>query len=348
MLIGTLVVATSADGCKKSGREVKEKAPEPRTSYTPQTTTQYEPGNKRVQELTAERSNLQEKIAILDTLIKDFETIKGRFVERNKQDLLVFVNPIELTLSELRKFKTGYEGYGILHPPETLAEAGLDYITFTSSEYWKNLKSALQGYGYLESGRIRTARNPLLTAKGFFETSFPEDVFLIKEASHRGFFTRKNGDLVVPGIKFYQDVLEKKISIDSLPKTDQYFKSRYENALSLIEKGQARQGIKDLLLFLEDFMAPEELKSNVYYNMAVTYEELGEYFKAIAAYNLSIKIKPTVEAGYMRGRLYIGLKMYKNALESLNQALPLAKDPAMISEIKRGITICNENIKPGN
>lgn len=335
-------------GCKKSGKEAREKAPESRTYYNPQTKTLYKPGDERVQGLTAESLSLQNRIAILNTLIKDFETIKGRLVDRNEQGLLIFVNPVEQTLSELKKFKKGYEGLGMVYPVETLAQAELDYSTFNSDEYWKDLKSALQGYGYLESGRIRTARNAILTAKGFFNTSFPENVFLIKEASHRGFFTRKNGDLVIPGIRFYQDVLENRISIDSLPKTDQYFKSRYENALALIEKGQARRGIKELELFLEDFMAPDELKSNVYYNMAVTHEKLGEYFEAIATYNTSIEIKPTAESCYMRGRLYLGLRMYKNALDSLNQALPLAKDSATISQIRRGITICNENIRPGN
>lgn len=124
------------------------------------------------------------------------------------------VNSAEKTLAMISTLRSAYEGWGGSIDPSA-GRGRFDFINLYDPEYFKKLRKSLQNFGFLDvSGR------PLGLAVEFFVSRFPENGQFVESGENRGFFQLENGDLIVPGIKFYRDVFDNKRKASSTATAD--------------------------------------------------------------------------------------------------------------------------------
>jgi len=151
---------------------------------------------RRVEDLVAivgYLSRVESKFQDLDVKLKKIENLKNS----------PLTNATARTLAMIRTLRSIYGEWGGKIDP-SVGRGRFDFRNLYDPDYFKRLSEGLENYGYQDvSGKS------LGLGVNFFLSTFPENVRFLESGEYRGFFQVKNGDLIVPGLRFYSEVLSR-------------------------------------------------------------------------------------------------------------------------------------------
>jgi formylglycine-generating enzyme required for sulfatase activity len=165
--------------------------------------------SKDKETLLQQVKDLSEIVGQLSGAERAFQDINAELQAREALRTSPLVNSAEKTLAMISTLRSAYEGWG--GSIDSSAGRGrFDFTNLSDPEYFKKLAEGLLKFGFLDvSGR------PAGLAVEFYISSFPEKGRFLESGENRGFFQLGNGDLIVPGIVFYREVLDNKRNVPS-------------------------------------------------------------------------------------------------------------------------------------
>jgi len=173
--------------------------------------------------------------------LNEFTQVRALYAKAKRDDLSVFTNAMSKTIDALTARSNGLKHTFII-PVELMASCGIDWSKYggrfmdgyDNVDYWKDLQGAMAGYGHVEFAHIDTDRYPTLLAKRMLPLrgDLPTGALLITNGPYAGFFRISDGDMLVPGVAFYRDLLNGNIRTDQFAGSDDgglYSNSQHSN-----------------------------------------------------------------------------------------------------------------------
>jgi len=202
-----------------------------------------------------------------------------------------------------------------------------------SLERFQGLESAISSYGVVESANIWLPENTQLIWKQKL-SAIPPDLKLISSGNYRGFLVGDNGDLVIPGLQFYREVLAG--NAPDFSEIKNHFRTILPMANEDLRNKRYPQATYMLVDLLEFDRMPPQISYVCYNNAGYCLIEMGIKDKghgritiypdrlraAIELVDCALSIKPKEANTYLlKIRALIGLSKYDEAIESIDQGL---------------------------
>ncbi len=277
----------------------------------------------------------------LEIEFKDTETKIG---DSKWADL--FGNPVRTTREKITESIEALEGYGSIILPGTLERAEMPF-SINSTRLYDFLERGMRGYGHVESGKLNGGQKVLLMPKNILENAIPLDAHLITGGSYRGFFVMKGGDLVIPGLSFYQGVINSTINPDNYPKMLKLPIEEYSIAMDLLHNEDYESGIEVLerVVATPEFISKDVL-SEAYYNLGFAHYESSHGTIALTYFDKAIELDPNMGPAHLQKGLV--LVYFRREFDSARQEFQIArqveKDPEKRAKIDRIIQGIEEDI----
>lgn len=289
----------------------------------------------------------QEKI-IFKGIIKDYTDISEKISKKFGKDN-VFVNSANKTADAARWYIKKIDKDGFIVTTDLIMRSDLNQNPFTY-ERFVGLKDALDSYGIIESGKlwginfadISCTDNILLIWKERLIDKSPNsfEMSLINDGSYKGFFVIEKGDLIVPGKKFYGNLLSDKIDISKIPKINFHFRSRYNTALDELNKGNLGKEHTESAIKIFDRLIKEDIMPDLFTCACYSGEGRGYFIKGINLKNDKLYISKEDEL--------TAIKYYKKSLE-INPNQPLiyvniSQTYLLLGEKEKAIMCLNDGL----
>ena len=153
-----------------------------------------------VQDKATAQAQLDDLLAIagyLSQAKQEFEALTSELEKKRDPANAALVNASTKTLAMLSTLLSMYTKWGGKINPSA-GRGRFDFTNFYDPEYFKKLRDGLENYGYQDvSGK------PLGLGIDFFLSAIPAEAQYLTKGEYQGFFQMANGDMIIPGLKFY-------------------------------------------------------------------------------------------------------------------------------------------------
>ncbi len=255
----------------------------------------------------------------------------------------LFGNSARITRETLREYINALKGYGLIMIQSVIDRSEIKYPTSTTQLY-DYLGKGMRGFGHLESGKMMLSEQKLmLLPKTIFEDRIPEEAHLITGGSFRGFFLMKGGDLVVPGLAFYNGVLEGRIDVDKYPILSSCYKDDYSKALGLLESTgvQEAQLTEQAAILIESIVEnpefiPKDQLPEMHYNCGYAYSLCRRSSKALMHLDKATTLDPHFGPAYLQKGIIYWASRYDrdSARKEFLKAVSLENDTERLKKIQ--------------
>jgi len=126
---------------------------------------------------------------------------------------------------------------------------------------------------------------------------------------------QKGMDLLGPG-RFQDAIVQFTRAVDTWPRYTEAYLQR-GNAHRILNHKDAALADYESALSVDPNFAP------AYTARGVIFVERGDLPKALKEFDQSIRVRPTIEGYYQRGRIHYGLKQLREAIDDYDQAIAL-------------------------
>jgi hypothetical protein len=146
--------------------------------------------------------DLDEIVHVLSQFVHEFDAIYRQIMGTQALRDSPYTNSVWKTQKMLVDLHSMYSETGGEIPP-SVARGRFDFRNLYDPEYFRQLAKGLENYGYLD-----VTGSPMGLGKNFYVTSFPPNAKLVEYGDKAGFFELGDGDLVVPGLRFYREQIK--------------------------------------------------------------------------------------------------------------------------------------------
>lgn len=296
LLFMVMAILSACDGRKDSGQyQPPSQSNQHESAHESRKPVQLSPNAKGDERLSA-----QEKISIIADILNKLHQVKEQIQASPHSE--VFLDSITKTITLLEQHKTRLEGSGMPVSIKLLIDTEIKpsdkvWIIINSAKYWEDFRTSLLGYGYLQSSNLSDFSHLGLFAKSFYKSALPDDAYIITSGEYKGFLLIRGGDLIVPGIAFYQEVLTHN-DLSTYKTIRSHYITQYKAAAQHLEQGSYEVGIKELSKLLKSPFTSRQTRGLIHYDLGRLYFMKKDYEQMITHLEKSVEIGTPIPGVY--------------------------------------------------